>query len=222
MTLARRPRLISLRSSYCTLANVIRSATCAPDNSLSRYVSQRSLGVVPRRFDGSNAKPAHARESAARASGAEATNHGRTMLTCTWPPKMTPAATARKDALLSTDRPRSSALSTRWSISSLTRLKRFLRFCTTILSCCPLSCSLGAPSGATVFEALAGSVLDASIESASMGQKSQSSSCVTTALPMTYDEPDPEKKSWFSSAFGDRADMIDGFTSVESLGNIGS
>ncbi len=53
-------------------------------------------------------------------------------------------------------------------------------------------------------------------------QKSQSSSSVTTALPMTYDEPDPEKKSWFSSAFGDSADRIAGFTSVVSLGNIGS
>jgi hypothetical protein len=31
-------------------------------------------------------------------------------------------------------------------------------------------------------------------------QKFQSSSSVLTALPMTYDEPDPEKKSWFISA----------------------
>lgn len=53
-------------------------------------------------------------------------------------------------------------------------------------------------------------------------QKSQSSSSVFTALPMTYDEPDPEKKSWFSSAFGDRADRIAGFTSVMFFGNIGS
>jgi hypothetical protein len=30
-------------------------------------------------------------------------------------------------------------------------------------------------------------------------QKFQSSSSVTTALPMTYDDPDPEKKSWFSA-----------------------
>jgi hypothetical protein len=28
-------------------------------------------------------------------------------------------------------------------------------------------------------------------------QKSQSSSSVASALPITYDEPDPEKKSWF-------------------------
>lgn len=27
-------------------------------------------------------------------------------------------------------------------------------------------------------------------------QKSQSSSSVASALPMTYDEPEPEKKSW--------------------------
>lgn len=53
-------------------------------------------------------------------------------------------------------------------------------------------------------------------------QKSQSSSSVLTALPMTYDEPDPEKKSWFSSAFGERADRIAGFTSVMFFGNIGS
>lgn len=43
---------------------------------------------------------------------------------------------------------------------------------------------------------------------------------------MTYDEPEPEpepeKKSWFSSAFGDRADRIAGFTSVTVFGNIGS
>jgi hypothetical protein len=31
---------------------------------------------------------------------------------------------------------------------------------------------------------------------------------------MTYDEPDPEKKSWFSSAFGDRADSRAGSTLV--------
>jgi len=30
-------------------------------------------------------------------------------------------------------------------------------------------------------------------------QKSQSSSSVLTALPITCDEPEPEKKSWFSS-----------------------
>lgn len=53
-------------------------------------------------------------------------------------------------------------------------------------------------------------------------QKSQSSSSVLSALPMTYDDPDPEKKSWFSSALGDSADRIAGFTSVVSLGNIGS
>jgi hypothetical protein len=28
-------------------------------------------------------------------------------------------------------------------------------------------------------------------------QNSQSSSSVLTALPITYDEPEPEKKSWF-------------------------
>jgi hypothetical protein len=53
-------------------------------------------------------------------------------------------------------------------------------------------------------------------------QKSQSSSSVTTALPITYDEPDPEKKSWFSSAFGDKADRIAGLTSVSSRGNSAS
>lgn len=53
-------------------------------------------------------------------------------------------------------------------------------------------------------------------------QKSQSSSSVFTALPITYDEPDPEKKSWFSSAFGDRAERMAGFTSVMFFGNIGS
>jgi hypothetical protein len=31
-------------------------------------------------------------------------------------------------------------------------------------------------------------------------QKSQSSSSVTTALPITYEDPEPEKKSWFWSA----------------------
>lgn len=53
-------------------------------------------------------------------------------------------------------------------------------------------------------------------------QNSQSSSSVLTALPMTYEEPDPEKKSWFSSAFGDRAERIAGLTSVSSLGNSAS
>lgn len=53
-------------------------------------------------------------------------------------------------------------------------------------------------------------------------QKSQSSSSVFTALPMTYDEPEPEKKSWFSSAFGDKAERMAGFTSVMFFGNIGS
>ena len=38
-----------------------------------------------------------------------------------------------------------------------------------------------------------------------------------TALPITYDEPDPEKKSWFSSAFGESAERIAGFTSVTVL-----
>ena len=55
-----------------------------------------------------------------------------------------------------------------------------------------------------------------------LDQKSQSSSSVTTALPITYDEPDPEKKSWFSSAFGESAERIAGFTSVTVFGNIGS
>src|SRR6516225_2842642 len=53
-------------------------------------------------------------------------------------------------------------------------------------------------------------------------QKSQSSSSVTTALPITYDEPEPEKKSWFSSALGDSADRMAGFTSVSSRGNSAS
>ena len=53
-------------------------------------------------------------------------------------------------------------------------------------------------------------------------QKSQSSSVVSTALPMTYEDPDPEKKSWFSSAFGDSAARIAGLTSVSSLGNSAS
>lgn len=59
-------------------------------------------------------------------------------------------------------------------------------------------------------------------ESESGDQKSQSSSSVASALPMTYDEPDPEKKSWFSSAFGERADRIAGFTFVTVAGNIAS
>lgn len=50
-------------------------------------------------------------------------------------------------------------------------------------------------------------------------QKSQSSSSVSSALPITYDEPEPEKKSWFSSAFGDSDAMIAGFTSQISAGN---
>jgi hypothetical protein len=53
-------------------------------------------------------------------------------------------------------------------------------------------------------------------------QKFQSSSSVLTALPITYDEPEPEKKSWFSSALGDNADRIAGFTSVSSRGNSAS
>ena len=44
---------------------------------------------------------------------------------------------------------------------------------------------------------------------------------MSTALPITYDEPDPEKKSWFSSAFGESAERIAGFTSVTDAGNIG-
>ena len=47
-------------------------------------------------------------------------------------------------------------------------------------------------------------------------QKSQSSSVVASAVPITYDEPEPEKKSWFSSAFGERAAKIAGFTAVWS------
>ncbi|CPU65365.1 Uncharacterised protein [Mycobacteroides abscessus] len=39
---------------------------------------------------------------------------------------------------------------------------------------------------------------------------------------MTYDEPDPEKKSWFSSAFGESAERIAGLTSVSSLGKSAS
>jgi integrase len=53
-------------------------------------------------------------------------------------------------------------------------------------------------------------------------QKSQSSSSVLTALPITYDEPEPEKKSWFSSALGLNADRIAGLTSVSSRGNSAS
>jgi hypothetical protein len=53
-------------------------------------------------------------------------------------------------------------------------------------------------------------------------QKFQSSSSVLTALPITYDEPEPEKKSWFSSAFGDNADRMAGLTSVSSRGNSAS
>ena len=53
-------------------------------------------------------------------------------------------------------------------------------------------------------------------------QKFQSSSSVTTALPITYDDPEPEKKSWFSSALGDNAERIAGFTSVSSRGNSAS
>ena len=53
-------------------------------------------------------------------------------------------------------------------------------------------------------------------------QKSQSSSSVASALPITYDEPEPEKKSWFSSALGERADRIAGFTFVVVDGNIAS
>jgi hypothetical protein len=53
-------------------------------------------------------------------------------------------------------------------------------------------------------------------------QKFQSSSSVLTALPITYDEPEPEKKSWFSSALGDNADRMAGLTSVSSRGNSAS
>ncbi len=49
-------------------------------------------------------------------------------------------------------------------------------------------------------------------------QKSQSSSSVSSALPMTYELPEPEKKSWFSSAFGESAARIAGFTSQISAG----
>ncbi len=53
-------------------------------------------------------------------------------------------------------------------------------------------------------------------------QKSQSSSSVATALPITYDEPEPEKKSWFSFALGLSAAMMAGFTWHMSSGNMGS
>ena len=53
-------------------------------------------------------------------------------------------------------------------------------------------------------------------------QKSQSSSVVASAVPMTYEEPEPEKKSWFSSAFGERAERMAGLTSVASAGNSAS
>ena len=36
-------------------------------------------------------------------------------------------------------------------------------------------------------------------QAADLCQKSQSSSSVLTALPITYDDPEPEKKSWFCS-----------------------
>jgi hypothetical protein len=39
---------------------------------------------------------------------------------------------------------------------------------------------------------------------------------------MTYEEPEPEKKSWFSSAFGERAERMAGLTSVASAGNSAS
>lgn len=54
------------------------------------------------------------------------------------------------------------------------------------------------------------------------GQKSQSSSEVASALPITYELPLPEKKSWFSSAFGDSAERMAGFTFVTDAGNIAS
>ena len=50
-------------------------------------------------------------------------------------------------------------------------------------------------------------------------QKSQSSSSVSSALPITYELPEPEKKSWFSSAFGESAARMAGFTSHASDGN---
>ena len=53
-------------------------------------------------------------------------------------------------------------------------------------------------------------------------QKSQSSSSVFSAVPMTYEEPEPEKKSWFSSEFGDSAERMAGFTLAVSDGNIAS
>ncbi len=43
-----------------------------------------------------------------------------------------------------------------------------------------------------------------------VSRKSQSSSSVLTALPITYDEPEPEKMSWFSSALGLSADRMAG------------
>ena len=56
----------------------------------------------------------------------------------------------------------------------------------------------------------------------SPAQKSQSSSSVATALPMTYELPEPEKKSWFSSALGLSAERIAGLTSVSSRGKSAS
>jgi integrase len=66
-------------------------------------------------------------------------------------------------------------------------------------------------------------VSEAEDHAAELGlQKSQSASSVLTALPITYDDPEPEKKSWFSSALGESADRIAGFTSVSSRGNSAS
>jgi hypothetical protein len=76
----------------------------------------------------------------------------------------------------------------------------------------------GAPNQAP--DGFADDALRADDDAADLGsQKSQSSSSVLTALPITYEEPEPEKKSWFSSALGLNADRIAGFTSVSSRGN---
>lgn len=52
-------------------------------------------------------------------------------------------------------------------------------------------------------------------------QKSQSASSVVTVLPITYDDPEPEKKSWFSLS-GDKAARIAGLTSQALAGNSAS
>jgi len=59
-------------------------------------------------------------------------------------------------------------------------------------------CGHGAPNGPTD-GLLNTATMTGDYASELRTQKSQSSSSVTTALPITYDEPEPEKKSWFSS-----------------------